>query len=292
MLSRFISRIRLLLDGGATPPRPIGDFRNGQVKRLLVTGAAGEISTLLRPTLRAEYDLLLTDLTEISDLQEGESFQKADLADESQLLALMKDCQGILHLGGQSKEAEYEGLSDANLKGISNLYEAARKSDISRIILASSMHVMGFHGRREILSEEGPVGPDSLYAASKLFGEAVAHLYACKYGIRSCCIRIGAVGPDPHEVEPGNWLAPADLMQLIQIGLTHPDMGYEIFHGLSNSKGAPFTGDRAAKFGYRPTLGPESYKWALKRAADYWPDLPNARRFRGSVFASDKIDEE
>ena len=79
-------------------------------------------------------------------------------------------------------------------------------------------------------------GPNSRYGASKAFGEAIAALYAFKHGLCVTCIRIGNFGDAPIDARRLSiWLAPQDLVQLVRIGLEHPDIRHEIFYGISDN---------------------------------------------------------
>ena len=81
-----------------------------------------------------------------------------------------------------------------------------------------------------------PVRPDSRYGVSKAFGEALGALYAYKHGLRVTCLRIGNVADMPADQRRLSiWLKPEDLVQLIRIGLEHPDIHYEMFYGASDN---------------------------------------------------------
>ena len=107
-------------------------------------------------------------------------------------------------------------------------------------MFASSNHVVGFYPRQRRIGVNDPVRPDSRYGASKAFGEALAALYAYKLGLRVTCLRIGNVSDVPADRRRLSiWVAPQDLVQLIRIGLEHPDIHHEIFYGASeNARGA------------------------------------------------------
>ena len=81
------------------------------------------------------------------------------------------------------------------------------------------------------------VRPDSRYGVSKAFGEALGALYADKHGLRVLCLRIGNVGDQPLDQRRLSiWISPEDLAQLVRIGLEHPDLRYEIFYGASDNE--------------------------------------------------------
>ncbi len=95
--------------------------------------------------------------------------------------------------------------------------------------------------------------PDSRYGVSKAFGEAIGAFYADKHGLRVTCLRIGNVGDAPIDQRRLSiWLAPEDLVQLIRIGLEHPDIHFEIFYGASDNAAAWWDNSNARRFGYKP----------------------------------------
>ena len=95
--------------------------------RVVMTGAAGGVATLIRPCLRKTVsELILSDLDEIEDLQAGERSIPADLTDLSSMTELLKGADGLIHLGGQSVEGTWDQVLNANIIGLHNTYEAAR----------------------------------------------------------------------------------------------------------------------------------------------------------------------
>ena len=99
--------------------------------------------------------------------------------------------QGIVHLGGFSTEGPWDTILNANIIGCYNVFEAARRAGVERIVFASSNHAVGFYPRQRRIGTDDAVRPDSRYGASKAFGEALAALYAYKHGLRVTCLRIG-----------------------------------------------------------------------------------------------------
>ena len=56
--------------------------------------------------------------------------------------------QGIVHLGGFSVEGPWDTILNANIIGCYNLFEAARRAGVERIVFASSNHAVGFYPRQ------------------------------------------------------------------------------------------------------------------------------------------------
>ena len=116
-----------------------------RVARLLLTGAAGGLGKELRPRLKAYCDVLrLSDLAAMAPAAAGEEVVVAALQDAAAVHELLRDVQAVVHLGGVSVEGPFEPILQANIVGTYNLYEAARKHGVKRIVFASSNHVTGF----------------------------------------------------------------------------------------------------------------------------------------------------
>jgi uronate dehydrogenase len=166
--------------------------------RILMTGASGGIGTSLRKLLPPIYpDLLLSDLRPPADLGENEKFKAAELSDLAQVEAICEGVDGILHFGGFSVEGPWDNILQSNIIGCYNLFEAARKKGVKRVVFASSNHAVGFYPRHHRIGTDVTARPDSRYGVSKVFGEAVGALYADKHGLGVTCLRIGNFGDKP-----------------------------------------------------------------------------------------------
>lgn len=230
------------------------------MKTLLITGAAGGVATQIRPLLREHYRLRLSDRGPVADPTPGETVATADLGDMDALRRAVAGVDGILHLGGYAVEADWDTIHDANIVGCHNLYEAARQEGVKRIVFASSNHAMGYYPRTETVGIDVPVRPDTRYGLSKAFGEALGALYAHKYGVEGMAIRIGNVIDRPLDRRRlAIWQSPRDFVQLVRIGLEHPDIRHEIVYGMSDNKRAWWDNRNAYRLGYRPMDRSEDY---------------------------------
>jgi uronate dehydrogenase len=259
---------------------------------VLVTGAAGGIGTRLRKLLDGVYPVLRwSDLRAPSDLARDPSFVQADLADLAQVEKLVEGVDGIVHLGGESVEQPWDAILRANIVGCYNLFEAARRKGVKRVVFASSNHAVGFYLRERRIGVNAPVRPDSRYGVSKAFGESFGSLYALKHGLRVTCIRIGNFADAPADLRRLSiWLKPEDLVQLIRIGLEHPDLHYEIFFGVSDNARGWWDNETAFRYGYRPTGRAEDYAAAALAAQEKLPADPIGDRYEGGPFCSDEFD--
>jgi uronate dehydrogenase len=262
------------------------------MQTVVVTGASGGIGTRLRKLLPGIYpNIRWSDLAPPRDLAARETFVKADLAVLSEVETAIDGAQGIVHLGGFSTEGPWETILQANIVGCYNLFEAARRHGVERVVFASSNHVIGFYPRQRRIGIDDPVRPDSRYGASKAFGEALAALYAYKYGLRVTCLRIGNVSDVPADQRRLSiWIAPQDLVQLIRIGLEHPDIRHEIFYGASDNARAWWDNSAAFRLGYRPQHRAEEHSAEALAAEAKLPADPVDAWYQGGPFCSDEFD--
>jgi uronate dehydrogenase len=261
------------------------------MQTVLVTGAAGGIGTRLRQLLRGLYpNIRLSDLKQPADLAADETFVAADLANMAEVERVVAGVDGIVHLGGFSVEGPWETILQSNIIGCYNLFEAARRHGVERVVFASSNHAVGFYPRQRKIGVDEPVRPDSRYGVSKAFGEALAALYAYKHGLKVTSIRIGNFGDVPVDRRRLSiWLAPQDLLQLIRIGLEHPDIRCEIFYGASDNARAWWDNATAFRFGYRPQgLAEDHSAQALAADAKLAAD-PIGDWYQGGPFCSDEF---
>ena len=257
------------------------------MKKVLLTGAGGDVGRRITPLLKAIYpELVLSDM-KAPDGTLGLEYRQAELTDMVAVQKSVAGIDGIIHLGGFSVEGPWETILDANIVGAYNLFEAARLSGVKRIIFASSNHAVGFYPREETIPAEAPPLPDSRYGVSKAFGEALGALYAMKHGIGVTSIRIGNVGEKPLDVRRlALMLHPEDLVQLIRIGLEHPDIVNEVFYGISGNTRAWYDNSRAEKFGYRPKHNTETQVAYAEAEQNKLAADPVADTYQGGGFCS------
>ena len=257
------------------------------MKTVLITGAAGKIGSGMRPFLRGKYRLRLSDVKPVSALQPGEEFSPADLLDIDALVRIARGADALVHLGGVSKEDAWDQILPANIVGAYNVFEAARRTGVKRVIFASSNHAVGYYRRDQKISSDAPARPDGRYGLSKVFGEALGSLYADKYGLEVLCIRIGAMTERPmHLRQLAIWVSPRDLAQLIQIGIERLPLHFEIVFGMSDNKRAWWDNANALRLGYRPhDRSEDNAEEAIRQEPAHEPDDP-ALIFQGGPYVT------
>ncbi len=253
----------------------------------LITGAGGGIGSALRETLRGAYPVLrLSDRVELAAARDGEEIDRTEISDMAAVERMVAGCDGIIHLGGNSGEAAWDVILQSNIVGLYNVFEAARRAGVQRIVMATSNHAVGFYPRAQTIDHRVVPRPDSRYGVSKAFSEALASLYADKHGIGFLCVRIGNFGTRPIDKRRLSiWVSPCDLTQLVRIGLDHPDLHYEIVYGVSDNRRSWYDNANAVRLGYRAQDDSEPYAAAVLAAEPAGAD-PIAEQYQGGTFCA------
>lgn len=224
------------------------------LKKLLITGAAGGLGQIARAGLTDIAETLrLSDIAEMAPAGPNEEVVQCDLGDAAAVDALVEGCDGILHLGGISTENTFERILNANIVGLHNLYEAARKHGHPRIFFASSNHVVGFYRQDEWIDGSAAHKPDSWYGVSKSYGEAVALMYFHKFGQETAMVRIGSCFAEPADHRMlATWLAPEDFLSLCARVYEAPRLGCPVIYGVSDNDAKWWDNGAASYLGWRP----------------------------------------
>ncbi len=257
----------------AKPTAPATPPANLRFGRLLLTGAAGGLGRELRQRLKPHCDTLrLSDMADLGAAAAGEELVPARLEDADAVLALLAGVDAVVHLGGVSTEQPWAPILQANIIGVYNLYEAARKQGVKRVVFASSNHVTGFYRQDQVIDARDPVRPDGLYGVSKAFGENLSRFYFDRYGIETVCVRIGSSFPEPRDRRMlATWLSYGDLERLVLACLTAPLAGHTVLFGMSDNTTTWWDNRLAAHIGYRPQDSSEPFR-AAAQARQPQPD--------------------
>ena len=234
--------------------------------RLLLTGAAGGLGRVLRPRLKAHCQTLrVSDISTLEAAKTGEEVMPVALQDAQAVDALLEGVDGVVHLGGVSIERPFDEILPANIVGMYNLYEAARKNGTRRIVFASSNHVTGFYKQSETVSPTMPVRPDGYYGLSKAFGENIARFYFDRYGIETVCLRIGSSYPEPKDRRMlATWLSYDDLERLVLASLSSPVVGFSVIYGMSDNQVVWWDNASAKHIGFKPKDTSGVFKIAIE----------------------------
>ncbi|MCP2344933.1 NAD-dependent epimerase/dehydratase family protein [Nonomuraea roseoviolacea] len=256
--------------------------------RILMTGAAGKVGTLLRPRLAREGRVLrLSDLRPLDPAPgPGEEEVPADLADPAAMAAAMKGVDAVLHLGGQSREHPWADIVRANMDGTHVLLEAAREEGVRHVVMMGSHHAAGFHTRPAggaDLPDYAFPRPDTYYGVSKVVMEALGSLYHDRFGMNVTVVRLGTCNEGSGDTRGlATWISPGDLARLVEAAFTAP--GFHVVWGVSDNTRRWWSLDEARAIGYVSEDDSESHAAPLL-AEQGEPDLAEPLHDRaGGVF--------
>jgi uronate dehydrogenase len=255
-------------------------------RRILLTGAAGNLGRQLRSALAQWADVVrLSDITPLGEAAAHEEHVVLDLADRAGVDALLEGVDAVVHLGGISVDAPFDDLLEANIRGVYNLYAAAQKHGVKRVLFASSNHAIGFHPTTTVLDADAPLRPDSLYGVTKCFGESLSRYYFDRFGLETVCMRIGSsfeVPKNPRMLV--TYLSYRDFIELVRCSLLTNRVGHAIVYGVSNNRVVWWDNTKASFLGFRPQDSSAQFDglFPVQAPTDDFDDP--AQRFQGGPF--------
>lgn len=262
--------------------------KNKPFHRILLTGAAGGLGSVLRPRIAPWADIVrLSDRADLGVAGPHEEIVPCELDDRATMHSLLEGVDAVLHFGGVSVEDRWDPILAANIVGVHHLYEAALKAGVRRIVFASSNHAIGFHPTTVQLDADSPTRPDGMYGLSKVFGEQLARYYYDRFGLETVCVRIGSAFPSPRTRRMMvTYLHYDDLLELLRCALFTPRVGHTIVYGMSDNDATWWNNSKAAHLGYRPRHSSRTFAGLYPDSGDY-PDPDDlSEKFQGGPFVS------
>lgn len=187
--------------------------------RILITGAAGFIGSCLAGRMLADghevtgidnlndYYSVKLKKDRLKRLEESThsalfSFAKIDLADREAVnrLFAQKEFSHVVNLAAQPgvrySLENPQAYIDSNLVGFANILEACRHNKPEHLVFASSSSVYGLNENWPYSTHAPATHPLSLYAATKIGNEAMAHSYSHLFNLPATGLRFFTVyGP-------------------------------------------------------------------------------------------------
>jgi nucleoside-diphosphate-sugar epimerase len=224
-------------------------------KKVLVTGMSGLIGSAVRSQLGAKYELSALNRREIP----GVLCHRADVADLEAILPAFAGIETVIHLAAIARmDVPWEDLLHANVIGTYNVFEAARRAGVKRVVYASSGATVAGWEREmpyralveersaeapegwERLTNESPVRPMGIYGCTKVWGEALARHFTDTSDLSILCLRIGSVNAEDRPRSPRErsvWCSRRDIVQMIERCIDAPDsLRFDTFFVTSNNR--------------------------------------------------------
>ena len=258
------------------------------MKKLVLTGAAGRLGSYLREPLTAIADeLVSTDIADdIGTTYPGETYLKADLASLDDILRVTEGAEMIVHFGAIADEAPFDELLGPNFVGAYNVWEAAWRNGLRRVVYASSIHAVGMHPKNEFIDTEVRHRPDTFYGLAKCFAEDLGSMYWDKRGLESVHMRILSCAQVTNARALGSWLSYDDLVQLVKRCIDTPVTGFSVVYGVSDNDRAPVDNSKAHFLGYQPKDNAEQFADKILAAEPPMNPQDPGHMCHGGPFAS------
>ncbi len=171
-------------------------------KRVLITGVAGFVGSNLADRLLTEGDYEVTGLDNlaygvIEQVPEGVKFHKEDIRDSS-IVSLFEGSDFVFHFAAKNCISDCQldpvETADINVRGTVNVFEAAKKACVKKIIYAESSAI--YEGSDLLPTPETENKPQSFYSISKFSTMYFAEAYKRFYNLNSTALRYFCVyGP-------------------------------------------------------------------------------------------------
>jgi nucleoside-diphosphate-sugar epimerase len=224
------------------------------VTTVLVTGMSGLIGGALRKHLEGRYTLRALNRKPVP----GVACLQADIGDLAAIQPAFAGVDAVVHLAALAGSTfTLDALLGPNIVGTYNVFEAARRAGVKRVVFASSgATVSGYEreapfstlvsDRQEDvrswpnLTHETLVRPSGLYGCSKVWGEALARHYADEHALSVLCVRIGQVTAQDRPRHPRQfsvWCSQRDIVRMLEACVTAPpSLRFDIFFATSRNR--------------------------------------------------------
>jgi nucleoside-diphosphate-sugar epimerase len=248
-------------------------------RRVLVTGMSGLIGAALRRHLEGKYELSALNRRPIP----GVTCHQGDIADLDAIAHAFTGIDTVVHLAARTGESEvFDEILQANVVGTYNVFEAARRAGVSRVVYASSGATVSAWERDlpysalvagrydeakswKTMTHEMPLRPAGLYGASKIWGEAIARHYADVHRLSAICVRIGRVLAGDRPTSPREFsvfCSQRDVVRMLELCIAAPPtLTFDVFYAVSDNRWGYRDLEHAHKvLGFTPMDRAEDYR--------------------------------
>jgi UDP-glucose 4-epimerase len=188
------------------------------IGRIGITGGSGFIGSCVAHRMTAAgYDVVVLDIRRprMADV----AYRHVDMLDLGAVVQATRDIDTVFHLAGVSDASDAlahpVSAVQVNVAGTANVFEACRRNDVRRTVLASTAWVYAGAQGDAPIDEDVPFQLPSaghIYTSSKITEELIAHNYCELYGTPFTILRYGDVyGPAMSE----NFVIPRFVRQAL-----------------------------------------------------------------------------
>ncbi|MCH7740411.1 MAG: NAD(P)-dependent oxidoreductase [Chloroflexi bacterium] len=254
--------------------------------KVLVTGSSGLIGGVLIRACSDAYEFSGLDMAKPDSAPDIPTLV-TDVAELDAILPAFEGVDAVVHLAADpNMHGEWDTVLHNNFITTYNVFEAAKRAGVKRVVYASSNHAVGMWelegpsgriregdysglepGGFKMIDNTVQIRPDGYYGIGKAFGEATGAYYSDNFGLEVACLRIGTVSrdddPKANVRMKATWLSHRDAAHLIERCLAVEGLKFEIFYGVSDNTWRFWDIEHAKNYlGYSPQ----------DNAQDHWPE--------------------
>jgi UDP-glucose 4-epimerase len=172
------------------------------MKNIIITGVAGFIGSNLADRLLKEAKYKIIGIDNLAygvkeQIPKGVEFYKMDIRDIN-MYPLFIDADYVFHFAAKNCISDCQldpvETADINIRGTVNVFEAAKRAQVKKIIYAESSAL--YEGSSILPTPETEANPQSFYSISKFATMYFAEAYQKYYNLKSTALRYFCVyGP-------------------------------------------------------------------------------------------------
>ncbi len=164
----------------------------GEMRRILVTGADGQIGSELTLALRERYgseNVVATDIAEpCPALCDSGPFEFMDVTRRGAIAAVVDryEIDTIYHMAAilsATGERKPQLAWDVNANGTFKILEIARERKVTRVFCPSSIAVFGPETPKDDTPQQTILRPTTMYGITKVTGEMMGYYYFRRFGL-------------------------------------------------------------------------------------------------------------
>jgi len=207
--------------------------------RILLTGACGLLGRAVMKMAEGLHEFVALDLAQSVEALDG---VRACVTDSEAVMQAARGCDAIIHLaaahGGMRSQCDEATFIRINVLGTQSVFCTAMRWNIHRVVLASTMEVLGGHDwdayGMTILDESLPPRPDWIYPVTKLQAEQLGSYYAKVHGREVVSLRYCGLHALPAEQLGLGLLARQltadDAAAATLLAVSRPELRDEVIH--------------------------------------------------------------
>jgi uronate dehydrogenase len=195
-------------------------------------------------------DLVRTD--------DGPTAFVGSIEDPSSVARAMQGAECVVHLAAQAHDVAFEELLGPNVRGLYQVMNRARESGVTRVVLASTIQVVGRRGDGPATAED--CQPQNHYALTKAWAEQMGAMYARSFAMSVLCVRIAWMVRNLDEARrlkrsgrEDLYLSPRDAGRFMALAVEAEPLPFAVVHATSKGGEKLFDMEPARRLlGYEP----------------------------------------